>query len=44
MQAALGDTKVAEAHLKALARLFDESRPEQDRYRLFGLIERLILL
>ncbi|KAM0255734.1 hypothetical protein ACHAQJ_005488 [Trichoderma viride] len=44
VEAALGDAKAAEAHLKALAGLFDESRPNQDRYRLFGLVERLILL
>jgi hypothetical protein len=40
----LGDKKAAEAHLKALARLYDDNHPEEDRYRLFGLIERLVLL
>ncbi|UKZ74836.1 hypothetical protein TrVFT333_002506 [Trichoderma virens FT-333] len=44
VEAALGDAKAAEAHLKALAGLFDERRLDQDKYRLFGLVERLILL
>ncbi|KAL6786359.1 hypothetical protein J3E68DRAFT_447289 [Trichoderma sp. SZMC 28012] len=44
VEAALGDTKTAEAHLKALAGLFDERRLDRDKYRLFGLVERLILL
>ncbi|KAM0513722.1 hypothetical protein ACHAPE_007548 [Trichoderma viride] len=44
VEAALGDKKAAEAHLKALARLYDDHHPEEDRYRLFGLIERLVLL
>ncbi|KAL6900558.1 hypothetical protein GGI43DRAFT_405727 [Trichoderma evansii] len=44
VEAALGDKKAAEAHLKALARLYDDRYPDQDRYRLFGLVERLVLL
>ncbi|KAK1237290.1 hypothetical protein MKX08_002915 [Trichoderma sp. CBMAI-0020] len=44
VEAALGDKKAAEAHLKALARLYDDHNPEGDRHRLFGLIERLVLL
>ncbi|KAL7965564.1 hypothetical protein HDV63DRAFT_414109 [Trichoderma sp. SZMC 28014] len=44
VEAALGDKKAAEAHLKALARLYDDHHPEKDRHRLFGLAERLVLL
>ncbi|GFP59599.1 hypothetical protein TASIC1_0014002100 [Trichoderma asperellum] len=44
VEAALGDKKAAEAHLKALARLYDDRHSDQDRYRLFGLLERLVLL
>ncbi|KAL7928194.1 hypothetical protein V8C35DRAFT_285445 [Trichoderma chlorosporum] len=44
VEAALGDPKAAEAHLKALAGLFDEHHLERGKYRLFGLVERLILL
>ncbi|PON25013.1 hypothetical protein TGAM01_v206094 [Trichoderma gamsii] len=31
VEAALGDKKAAEAHLKALARLYDDQNPEEDR-------------
>ncbi|KAL6689668.1 hypothetical protein J3F84DRAFT_398957 [Trichoderma pleuroticola] len=44
VEAALGDTKTAEAHLKALAGLFDERHLDRGMYRLFGLVERIILL
>lgn len=44
VEAALGDKKAAEAHLKALPRLYDDRHSDQDRHRLFGLLERLVLL